>query len=438
MREVINRAVCGAVALLLRSALAVSVVSAVATPPLDTANGANEAAQAKSPVKALRSELKQEAGLPKSLNKQPFANQSLTAAQAKQAKRVLWRHRRAHVKSDLQLNQNRGVVRAAGRKMRFIYRVYGNKPAGGRSLFISLHGGGGAPARVNDRQWKNQARLYQPDEGVYVAPRAPTNAWNLWHKAHIDPLLDKLITQMIVARDVNPNKVYLLGYSAGGDGVYQLAPRMADRWAAASMMAGHPNDASIRGLRNVPFSIHVGGKDSAYDRNEIARKRAKKLNQLHKQDPGGYKHWTPRYPDKGHWLDREDARALSWMADYTRDPHPNRVVWVQDDVTHNRLYWLKVDEQNERPGATVVAQYQGQHIRLKESSKVDELTVLLNDRMLNLDRPIKITANGRTLFKGKATRTIATLYQTLRSRGDPALVFSAAVTVQLPSGDAGG
>ena len=40
----------------------------------------------------------------------------------------------------------------------------------------------------------------------------------------------------IVFEDVDPNRVYLLGYSAGGDGVYQLAPRMADRFAAASMM----------------------------------------------------------------------------------------------------------------------------------------------------------------------------------------------------------
>ena len=44
----------------------------------------------------------------------------------------------------------------------------------------------------------------------------------------------------VINEDVNPNKVYLLGYSAGGDGVYQLAPRMADRWAAAAMMADSP------------------------------------------------------------------------------------------------------------------------------------------------------------------------------------------------------
>ena len=83
---------------------------------------------------------------------------------------------------------------------------------------------------------------------------------------------------MFVAfEDVNWNRVYLLGYSAGGDGVYQLAPRMADRWAAAAMMAGHPNETSPLGLRNVPFVLQVGGLDSGYNRNRVAMEWEKKL-----------------------------------------------------------------------------------------------------------------------------------------------------------------
>jgi poly(3-hydroxybutyrate) depolymerase len=50
-----------------------------------------------------------------------------------------------------------------------------------------------------------------------------------------------------------------MGYSAGGDGVFQIAPRMADHWAAAAMMAGHPGDAAALNLRNLPFTIFMGG-----------------------------------------------------------------------------------------------------------------------------------------------------------------------------------
>lgn len=63
------------------------------------------------------------------------------------------------------------------------------------------------------------------------------------------------------------NKVYILGYSAGGDGIYYLAPRLADYWAAATMCAGHPNGAKPYNLRNIGFGLLVGGLDHAYNRN---------------------------------------------------------------------------------------------------------------------------------------------------------------------------
>ena len=78
---------------------------------------------------------------------------------------------------------------------------------------------GNAPARVNDGQWENQKRLYRPKEGIYLAPRAPTNTWNLWHQGHIDPMFMRLIENLVALQEVNPNRVYLMGYSAGGDGV---------------------------------------------------------------------------------------------------------------------------------------------------------------------------------------------------------------------------
>ena len=147
------------------------------------------------------------------------------------------------------------VFESGDLKLRFKSIIYGEKPADGRSLFISLHGGGGVPAAGNDQQWRNQIRLYKPKEGVYVAPRAPWDAWNLWFQEGIDQLFEMLIQAAVTHWDVNPDKVYLLGYSAGGDGVWRMAPRMADRWAAASLMAGHPGEASQVNLRNTPFMI---------------------------------------------------------------------------------------------------------------------------------------------------------------------------------------
>lgn len=316
--------------------------------------------------------------------------------------------------------------------LRFDSRDFGNAPAGRRSLFISLHGGGNAAPAVNDQQWRNQVQLYQPEEGLYVAPRAPTNEWNLWHQEHIDGLFDRLISDAVAMAGVDPNRVYVMGYSAGGDGVYQLAPRMADRWAAASMMAGHPNDASPLNLRNIGFALHVGELDGAYDRNKVGREWGVQLDQLQQADPRGYAHHVEIHPGRGHWMNREDASAVPWMAQFTRDPLPARVVWRQDDVAQPRLYWLAAPADQRRPGATIIAARDGQTIDIEQADDVAQVTVMLNDDMVNLDRPVTIAYRGRRLFREIAPRTLATIQQTLAQREDPELTFSAAVTVEIP------
>jgi hypothetical protein len=321
------------------------------------------------------------------------------------------------------------AIEAAGKRMPIWWKVYGDKPAGGRALYISMHGGGGAPAEVNDKQWDNQKKLYKPEEGVYVAPRAPTDTWDLWHQGHMDTLFDHLIRDMVLVEGVDPDRVYLMGYSAGGDGVFQLAPRMADRFAAASMMAGHPNETRPDGLRNLPFAIFMGGKDAAFKRNEIAAQWKTTLDDLSAKDPGGYPHEVTIYPENGHWMDRKDAVAVPWMAKFTRNLRPARIVWLQDDVTEPRFYWL--ENPAPKAGQRVVARRDGQVITIDEATGIEQLRVLLDDGMLDLDQPVRVMFEGRTLFEGKVPRTAATIARTLGDRGDPKAVFTAEVTVRL-------
>jgi hypothetical protein len=317
-----------------------------------------------------------------------------------------------------------GVVKAAEMEMKVLEKTFGKAPEDGPSLWISMHGGGGAPAKVNDQQWKNQIMLYQPEEGIYVAPRAPTDSWNLWHQGHMDPLLDRLIENYIIARGVNPDRVYLMGYSAGGDGVYQLAPRMADRFAGASMMAGHPGDASPLGLRNLPFMIWAGANDGAYNRNEVAAKWGGTLDALEADDPGGYVHETHVIKDKGHWMDRADAAAVPWMAPRTRQTWPKKLVWRQDGTTHDRFYWLAVPEGTARKGQTVRAEVEGQKIVLKTEG-LAKVTLRLSDELVDLDKEVVVDLNGKEVFRGTVTRQTEAVFTSLQERLDPRSAGSA-------------
>jgi predicted esterase len=315
-------------------------------------------------------------------------------------------------------------ITLGGKTMRWLEKTFGEAPPDGRSLWISMHGGGEVPTRINDQQWQNQIRLYQPEEGIYLAPRAPTDKWNLWHQEHIDPLFTRLIESMVALRGVNPDRIYLMGYSAGGDGVWQLAPRMADRFAAAAMMAGHPNEASLLGLRNLPFAIFVGENDHGVNRNKVAAEKAAEIADLHKEDPGGYVHLSRIYPDLGHWMKLKDAESVPWMAKFTRKTWPEKIVWFQDDVTHERFYWLRLPPGSAKKGQQITARVDGRVIRI-DGDVPSGTTVLLSDELLDLDEPIELLVNGQSTGKHKPVRTLKTIREALEERLDPAATPSA-------------
>ncbi len=366
------------------------------------------------------------------LGKQSFAQEGISKTEAEEARTLLWQNHVAVIKAARAKEMKDKVIHLGNKQMKFTTKIFGKKPKSGRSLYISLHGGGGAPAKVNDQQWRNQQLLYAPKEGVYVAPRAPTNSWNLWHQGHIDKFFDRLIENMIVFHDVNPNRVYVMGYSAGGDGVYQLAPRMADRWAATAMMAGHPNDASPLGLRNIGFILQMGGQDKAYKRNLVAAEWKQKLKKLKDGDPEGYHHLVKIYPEFGHWMNREDAIALPWMAKFERRPNPTKVVWLQDDVLHSRFYWLAVAQADRLKGAHVVAARKGPTIAISPQANCpSSFIVRLNDEMTNLDRAIKILVRDEVVYHDVPKRTIAVIAKTLAERGDPASIYDAEIKIQI-------
>lgn len=355
----------------------------------------------------------------------------LTKDDAETARKLIWAKHAAQVRNEREAELKSGELKLGDKIMPFTYKKFGTAPKQGHSLWISMHGGGGAPKAVNDRQWENQKRLYKLEEGIYLVPRAPTDTWDLWHQGHIDPMYTRLIEDMIIVEGVDPNRVYIMGYSAGGDGVFQLAPRMADQLAAAAMMAGHPNETQPTGLRNLPFALQMGGNDKAYNRNGIARDWARKLDELHKQDPKGYEHFVKIYEGKGHWMDGEDKVAIPWMQKFSRNLNPDKVAWRQDDVTHSRFYWLGVDPSKAKAGQELVVGRKGQTFEIEKADGLDQFKLVLDDRVVDLDKPIQVQFKGKTVYEGTAKRTMANIVANLKSRPDPETLAPAVVNIDL-------
>ena len=314
------------------------------------------------------------------LAQQRFANKALSKADCDKAAFIidsLWLKESA---KELGRQWERLTIANDSIKLACACRVFGMTPKDGRSLYISMHGGGECPKEVNDEQWMNQIYLYEPFEGVYVAPRAPWNTSDLWHRKGLDELLEDVIRACVVFEGVNPNKVYLLGYSAGGDGVWRVAPRMADKWAAASMMAGHPGESSQVNLMNTPYMIWMGEHDHYYDRNILAKEKAQVMDSLAAAHPGKYIHSNNIIEGKGHWMDRVDTAAIGWMAQYRRMPYPKQIVWRQERVTREHFYWLTAPADEVEQGKTVIANIDGNTINI-EQCDYSKLTIYLNDHL---------------------------------------------------------
>ena len=404
--------------------VAVLVITVRAEKPIE-AGKSNEALQGL--ANALKSD---EASLEKLAN-EPFAATPLTKEDSAKARAMLWAAHVEKLKKERAAELEKKELADGTLTMPFFTKTFGEKPATGRSLWISMHGGGGAPAKVNDGQYENQKKLYQLAEGIYLVPRAPTNTWNLWHEGHIDRMFARLVEDFVALEGVNPDKVYILGYSAGGDGVYQMAPRMADWWAGAAMMAGHPNGVPLLSVRNVPFALQVGAKDNAYNRAKIGAEYGEQLAKLRKDDPKGYENFVRIREGKGHWMNLEDKEALPWLAKFDRNPVPDRVVWKQTGTPHDRSYWLAVPKGKAKGGSLVVAERVANKITITKAEDVERLVIRLDDRMIPFQGPVVVEQAGKILHSAPVTRTIATLAKTLADRGDPKLMFDAEVEVIL-------
>jgi pimeloyl-ACP methyl ester carboxylesterase len=251
----------------------------------------------------------------------------------------------------------------------------------------------------------------------------------MWFVKPVDDLFDRLIADMVSQRGVDPDRVYLIGYSAGGDGVYQLAPRMADRFAAATMCAGHPNQITPEGLRNLPFFLYMGGEDAAYHRNTVVRDFAAKLDALQSGDPSGYVHRCTVYPGLSHDMQGREAETIPRMAALRREIWPKRVVWKQDSsVTHPRLYWLERPAEIVKPDEVFIAHVEGQTIQIEQPA-TGSLSLRLSDELLDLDQPIQVMASGRKVFEGKVTRSFAAIMNSLKEREDSKSVPSAQLSI---------
>ena len=219
---------------------------------------------------------------------------------------------------------------------------------------------------------------------------------------------------MILTEYVDPNRVYLTGFSAGGDGAYAIGARMSDRFAAVNMSSGHPNGISMENYYNLPIELQAGEYDTDFDRNIITAQYGQLLDKLQEEFPEGYEHRTLIHKDRGHnfedysreevevyanidgYLSGEDhitewvnSYAPDWLDDHVRNPLPESIRWDLSTRAELRetdaFYYLSADKDTK---GVIQVYRDGNYMLLSPENLEGDFNIFFNEDMIDFSEPV--------------------------------------------------
>ena len=342
-------------------------------------------------------------------------------------------------------------IEIGDKTMLYVVLAKGKKPKGGWPVFFCLHGGGGnAKAKgphtwqVNTREWFAQMQLTTKlweSPGLYIIPRMADDRQGRWYYRWNQVFIDRLTQQAILFNDANPDRVYLEGISEGGYSAFRLGSLMADRWAGScALAAAEPiGNAPIENLRHVAFRCGIGENDKMFDRIGLARNYFKKMGELKKEHPDDFNFFFDEQKGRGHGIDYREGPA--WVYQFTRTAVPKGFNWTvikQHDLHRDRMYWLALDESPSSLPLKLTARANKESNTVSitaedkdgENAREIRLRIYLNEDLVDLDKEVTITINGKDGFKGVVKPSMEALIRSTAERGDPKQVFPAQVKLR--------
>ena len=133
-------------------------------------------------------------------------------------------------------------------------------------LFIHLHGAG---ARADDveagkveiaAQEVARESFYEDHPCVICVPTCPPDPMT-WNKQRKE--LERLVDDLVANLPIDRNRIYLSGYSQGGQGIGKMLQSRPDYYAAAVFADGGPDNSWIGKVKTPLWSYYSGDRDSS-------------------------------------------------------------------------------------------------------------------------------------------------------------------------------
>jgi hypothetical protein len=340
--------------------------------------------------------------------------------------------------------------------MPFYYGFKGTRPDGGYPLFIYLHGSG-----AKKQEWANGLYFgnhFDDAPCLYFIPQIPNEDHYRWGEQSKQFCYEKLLRLALASGQADANRIYLYGISEGGYGSQRMASFYADYLAAAGPIAGGEPliNAPAENCANIGFSLRTGSYDAGFGRNQLTAITQWAFDSLEAAHPGLYRHWVQLVPGRGHGIDYE--KTTPWLKTFLRNPYPKYVCW-EDFEMYGRhrtgFYNLVVCR---RPSADQRTRYEMTIADNDISLQIDNVTyealekeprwgitiryakhfspatggrlrLYLSPELVDLNRRVRISVNGREVFQGKVKCSSRDLVMSCATFYDPCRLYPASVTV---------
>jgi len=312
-------------------------------------------------------------------------------------------------------------------------------------------------AKEHFYNWETVAKT---EKLILVFPVCPAKSG--WKTAHLK-IPCSLLHHLAKVYNVDTNRVYISGAGSGGQLAWAAALRWPDRFAALVVRNAALDEVSrlyLRSAVNLPTYLIVGqhgAADAFGSQLEAYRAMNSWGYDVRREEVPGYSR-NPSFPEL-------NVKVMGWLEDKRRDPYTPRVRLVSFEAANAGAFWIYIEKfadtvfDPDRPVAIKAPfgqEYDPRQLRLiylGEMAKgmaqviaavapgnrihlvtkhVDELTVFLDDKMVDLDKPVRIVANGEVVFQGQVKRSLEQLFDSARLHRDPRLCYAAAVRIRIP------
>ncbi|MGE0434383.1 MAG: hypothetical protein AB7K09_22350 [Planctomycetota bacterium] len=325
-------------------------------------------------------------------------------------------------------------------------RVYvsGNTSAGAQkqALIIALHGGGEGVGDGSQAMqiFKGAASI----GGIVIAPTAPELRGTAWNHEDIERWVIALVEAAKNTWDIDTNRIYFIGHSMGGFGTWSIGCKHADRLAAISPNAGgifaNPGNTETGGLAsghipnllNTPVWFYHSTDDPrvGVQNDQLANAYLTKLKGQGYPFEWVYKEYTDRghgFPADGH------GPIYKWLGEHTRNPYPLHILWEPSREQKKLFFWIEATNTAAQYGAT--GRIEGKidkasnTVTITSSGNPGDITVYLNEKLVDLTKPVTITQNGEVKFQGHVYPQLSVLLHSVARTRDPLQYYNCRVSL---------